>query len=112
MSRYNFERLQTSVNTLRDVHGGRSPGVTHAIFTNGLLDTWYSHGITYYYGPESYVINIPAYGKSADLTSINNRDSNVLYSTKQEITNIFKKWNKDDAEEEVEPNFSAYAVQA
>lgn len=56
---YDFERLHLAVINLRSVYGGRNLGVSRVIFTNGLLDTWFSHGITYYYESDSHVINIP-----------------------------------------------------
>lgn len=56
---YDFERLHLSVNDMRTAFGGRNPGVTRVIFSNNMLNPWFSHGILSYYGADSYVVNTP-----------------------------------------------------
>lgn len=59
---YDFDQLAVNVDRFRTMYGGTNPRATGIILTNGMLDTWLSHGITNYEAHESFVINIP--GKS------------------------------------------------
>lgn len=56
---FNFDLLSVSVDNFHSQFGGKAPGVNRVIFSNGLLDTKFSHGITEYENNDSIVINIP-----------------------------------------------------
>lgn len=43
---FDFEQLESAINELTVRFGGKNPGVTDVIYTNGMLDTHFSFGIT------------------------------------------------------------------
>lgn len=56
---YNYLDLADHVNSLNERYGAKNPDVADVIFTNGILDPYYSFGITEYSNNNSYVFNIP-----------------------------------------------------
>lgn len=87
-----FERLQRNVADLLREHGGRNLAVTRVIFSNGMLDPWVTRGITQSTQIDAHIINIPNYGRSADLESISIFDSINMYNAKSQIKSIIFGW--------------------
>lgn len=56
---YNYLDLADAVDALNERYGAKNPDVEDIIFTNGLLDPYYSFGITEYSNNNSHVFNIP-----------------------------------------------------
>lgn len=59
MNRYDFTELSNAANALNERFGGRNPGITNAIFTNGELDPFFSFGVNATAEDDSHVFNIP-----------------------------------------------------
>lgn len=56
---YNYLDLANAVTALNERYGAKNPEVEDIIFTNGMLDPYYSFGITEYSNNNSNVFNIP-----------------------------------------------------
>lgn len=56
---YDYLELEDAVDALNERYGAKNPDVEDVIFTNGVLDPYYSFGITEYSNNNSYVFNIP-----------------------------------------------------
>lgn len=87
-----FERLQRNVADLLLEHGGRNPAVTRVVFSNGMLDTWFTRGVFQSSQNDTHIINIQNYGRSADLESITIFNSINMYNAKSEIKSILLRW--------------------
>lgn len=87
-----FERLQRNVADFLREHGGRKPAVAKVIFSNGMLDPWFTRGVMQSTQNDAHVINIQNYGKSADLESITIFDSIDMYNAKSQIKGILLGW--------------------
>jgi len=92
---YNFDELYKTVEVFGVAHGAQNPRATRVFYTNGYLDQWLYHGITYTYEEDSHVVNVPGYTRWADLTSMNTLDSIVLYNAKSSVLSAFRRWLND-----------------
>lgn len=95
MFSYNFDELYTTVELLNIAHGGQNPKATRVFYTNGYLDQWIAHGITYTSEEDAHVVNVPGYSRWADLASSSSLDSIVLSNAKLYVINSFRRWNSD-----------------
>lgn len=60
INRYDYTQLAANAAALNQRFGGKNPGVTSVIFTNGELDPYFSFGINVSAGDDTYVFNIPS----------------------------------------------------
>lgn len=112
MNRYDYTELAGAAAALNTRFGGKNPGITSAIFTNGELDPYFSFGINASAGDDTFVFNIPRklrnmrcsfltslnknsfidHFKSADLHAISAFDSPEVIQVKREIFDIVTGW--------------------
>lgn len=58
---YNFTQLSGAIESLNLRHGGKNPGVSNVVYTNGVMDIYFAFGVTEeQIGANNvHVINIP-----------------------------------------------------
>lgn len=89
---YDYTQLQGAAEALNQRFGGRNPGVTSVIFTNGELDPYFAFGINISAADDTYVFNIPHHFKSSDLNSPSPFDSAEVREIRNEIRTIVTGW--------------------
>lgn len=92
---YDYTELTGAAEALNQRFGGRNPGITNAIYTNGELDPYFSFGINTTASDDSHVFNIPHHFKSVDLHSVSAFDSIEVRDVKNQIREIIARWVRE-----------------
>jgi len=109
---YNRTLFERAVDNFNVQHGAQNQVISSAIFSNGNLDPYLSHGIAEYDINTSEAVNTQYASASADLGSISENDSVELTNTKRAIVAALSRFaapvfetEEGDGESEPEDKF-------